>query len=101
LNASHCSDTAPHTKNYTAAGWNEEMIIRFLQNATDLFKEFFPDAHFVMALGNNDYFPTNQLPGSNNPIYEAAADMWAPWLTEDDAMNTFKKGRFNNDPTRA
>jgi hypothetical protein len=93
FNTTPCSDTPPHLKDYTAAGWSEDVIISFLQNATDLFKEFFPNTKFVMVLGNHDYFPRNQLPGSNNPIYEAAADMWTPWLKEDEAVNTFKKGK--------
>lgn len=87
------SDTPGHMKMY--ADFTSSTIINFLQNVTSLINQSFPDVTAVMALGNHDYYPINELPGNQNVIYEAAADMWRPWFGESQTIvDTFIKGNY-------
>jgi len=77
------------------ADFTSSSIINFLQNVTSLINQSFPDVTAVMALGNHDYYPINELPGNQNVIYEAAADMWRPWFGESQTIvDTFIKGNY-------
>ncbi|XP_053830458.1 acid sphingomyelinase-like phosphodiesterase 3a isoform X2 [Vidua macroura] len=51
------------------------------------------DLQVFPALGNHDYWPQDQLPVTTSEVYNAVADFWKPWLS-DEAINTFRKGGF-------
>ena len=45
-------------------------------------------------MGNHDYYPTSDMPGNSSAIYEQTAQLWADWLREEQAKETFKHGKY-------
>lgn len=46
------------------------------------------------ALGNHDFHPKNQLPATQNHMYDQIAEMWQDWL-EPESQQTLKKGEHS------
>ena len=81
----------PHAK--LASSLTEDLILEVLDNATRLIKETFPGVPVYVTLGNHDYWPTNQLPGRPNRVYNmTATEMWSDWLETDENRRTFTAG---------
>ena len=72
-----------------------ERVIEILRNTTALMKENFPDTPVYVTLGNHDYYPASQMPGENNAVFTAAAEMWSDWIDTADAQQTFKRGMIH------
>ncbi len=72
------------------------MVLELIDNATQLIRESFPESQVVVALGNHDYYPVDQLPatGTKNEIYEAIYEMWKPWMDGTESEDTFTTGDF-------
>uniref|UniRef100_A0A4W3IJR0 Sphingomyelin phosphodiesterase acid like 3A n=1 Tax=Callorhinchus milii TaxID=7868 RepID=A0A4W3IJR0_CALMI len=83
-------DSPPHV---AVAKLSAKIVINIMHNMTETVKENFKDLQVFPAMGNHDYWPQDQLPVVASEIYNAAADMWKHWLTED-ALSTFRKGGF-------
>uniref|UniRef100_A0A8D0GY25 Acid sphingomyelinase-like phosphodiesterase n=1 Tax=Sphenodon punctatus TaxID=8508 RepID=A0A8D0GY25_SPHPU len=83
-------DSPPHVP---VKELSTEIVISIIGNMSSTIRSFFPDLQVFPALGNHDYWPQDQLPVSANEIYNAVANFWKPWLT-DEAVSTLKKGGF-------
>ncbi|NXH18962.1 ASM3A phosphodiesterase, partial [Bucco capensis] len=83
-------DSPPHVP---VKELSTKLVISIIGNMTSTIRSFFPDLQVFPALGNHDYWPQDQLPVSTSEVYNAVADFWQPWLTEE-AINTFRKGGF-------
>ncbi|XP_062981798.1 acid sphingomyelinase-like phosphodiesterase 3a [Elgaria multicarinata webbii] len=83
-------DSPPHVP---ADELSTKIVIDVIGNVTSTIRSFFPDLQVFPALGNHDYWPQDQLPVSVNEVYNAVADFWKPWLT-DEAISTLRKGGF-------
>ena len=69
------------------------MLLEIIRNVTDLIMSSFdPHIPVVVALGNHDFWPVDQLPGEENAVYEAIYQMWRPWLNSSEMEATFTKG---------
>ncbi|XP_005990512.1 acid sphingomyelinase-like phosphodiesterase 3a isoform X2 [Latimeria chalumnae] len=60
---------------------------------TSTIRKFFPSLQVFPALGNHDYWPQDQFPAHASKLYNAVADLWKPWLT-DNAISTLRRGGF-------
>ncbi|XP_043929787.1 acid sphingomyelinase-like phosphodiesterase 3a [Protopterus annectens] len=83
-------DSPPHVP---VKELSTDVVINVIRNMTLTIREFFPELQVFPALGNHDYWPQDQLPVSTSEVYNAVADMWKCWLT-DDALATLRKGGF-------
>ncbi|GCC23712.1 cyclic GMP-AMP phosphodiesterase SMPDL3A [Chiloscyllium punctatum] len=83
-------DSPPHVP---VAELSTKIVIDILRNMTQTIQEYFKDLQVFPALGNHDYWPQDQLPVNRSDVYNAAADMWKQWLTQD-ARWTLRKGGF-------
>ncbi|XP_048347889.1 acid sphingomyelinase-like phosphodiesterase 3a isoform X2 [Sphaerodactylus townsendi] len=83
-------DSPPHVP---VKELSTKMVIDIIGNMTSTIRSFFPELQVFPALGNHDYWPQDQLPASVSEVYNAVADFWKPWLT-DEAVNTLRKGGF-------
>ncbi|KGL85340.1 Acid sphingomyelinase-like phosphodiesterase 3a, partial [Tinamus guttatus] len=83
-------DSPPHVP---VRELSTKMVINIIGNMSSTIRHFFPEIQVFPALGNHDYWPQDQLPVTTSEVYNAVADFWKPWLT-DDAISTFKKGGF-------
>ncbi|XP_061479727.1 acid sphingomyelinase-like phosphodiesterase 3a [Rhineura floridana] len=83
-------DSPPHVP---VKELSTKIVIDIIGNMTSAIRSFFPNLQVFPALGNHDYWPQNQLPVSVSEVYNAVADFWKPWLT-DEAVNTLRKGGF-------
>ncbi|XP_023652984.1 cyclic GMP-AMP phosphodiesterase SMPDL3A [Paramormyrops kingsleyae] len=70
-----------------------DLVIQIIRNMTDTIRKFFPNLPVYPALGNHDYWPQDQLPVSTSKVYQAAADLWEPWLIPE-ALKTLREGGF-------
>lgn len=68
-------------------------VIDVIRNLTETIRLTFPRLPVYPALGNHDYWPQDQLPASPNAVYQAAAELWSPWL-QPEALETLKTGGF-------
>ncbi|KAF7254311.1 Acid sphingomyelinase-like phosphodiesterase 3a [Varanus komodoensis] len=80
-------DSPPHVP---VKELSTKIVIDIIGNMTSTIKSFFPDLQVFPALGNHDYWPQDQLPVSDSEVYNAVADFWKPWLT-DEAVSTLRK----------
>ncbi|KFQ10537.1 Acid sphingomyelinase-like phosphodiesterase 3a, partial [Leptosomus discolor] len=83
-------DSPPHVP---VKELSTKLVISIIGNMSSTIRHFFPDLQVFPALGNHDYWPQDQLPVTTSEVYNAVADFWKPWLT-DEAINTFRKGGF-------
>ncbi|KAL4649111.1 acid sphingomyelinase-like phosphodiesterase 3a [Arapaima gigas] len=83
-------DSPPHVP---VKKLSTNIVIQTLSNMTDTIRKYFPDLQVYPALGNHDYWPQDQFPVSTNEIYQAAADLWQPWL-KPEALKTLREGGF-------
>ncbi|XP_067840697.1 acid sphingomyelinase-like phosphodiesterase 3a isoform X2 [Heptranchias perlo] len=83
-------DSPPHVP---FAKLSTKIVIDILRNMTQTIQEHFEDLQVFPTLGNHDYWPQDQLPVNVNEVYNAVADMWKRWLTQD-ALRTLQKGGF-------
>ncbi|XP_025910363.1 acid sphingomyelinase-like phosphodiesterase 3a [Nothoprocta perdicaria] len=83
-------DSPPHVP---VRELSTKLVIDIIGNMSSTIRHFFPDLQVFPALGNHDYWPQDQLPVTTSEVYNAVADFWKPWLT-DDAISTFRKGGF-------
>ncbi|PKU43444.1 acid sphingomyelinase-like phosphodiesterase 3a [Limosa lapponica baueri] len=83
-------DSPPHVP---VKELSTKLVISIIGNMSSTIRNFFPDLQVFPALGNHDYWPQDQLPVTTSEVYNAVADFWKPWLT-DEAINTFRKGGF-------
>ncbi|XP_041044778.1 acid sphingomyelinase-like phosphodiesterase 3a [Carcharodon carcharias] len=83
-------DSPPHVP---VAKLSTKIVIDILHNMTQTIQEYLKDLQVFPTLGNHDYWPQDQLPVDVSDVYNAAADMWGPWLTHD-ARRTLQKGGF-------
>lgn len=84
-------DSPPHVP---VSQLSTDLVIEVLTNLTMTIKKNLPPNVTVFpALGNHDYWPQDQMPGSSNAVYKAAAQLWAPWLQEE-ALQTLAEGGF-------
>lgn len=84
-------DSPPHVP---VSELSTDLVIDILTNLTTLIQENLPPNVTVFpALGNHDYWPQDQMPGSSNVVYKAAAKLWAPWLQQE-ALQTLSEGGF-------
>ncbi|XP_053139961.1 acid sphingomyelinase-like phosphodiesterase 3a isoform X2 [Hemicordylus capensis] len=83
-------DSPPHVP---VKELSTKIVIDIIGNLTSTIRNFFPDLQVFPALGNHDYWPQDQLPVSVNEVYNAVAEFWKPWLT-DEAVSTLRKGGF-------
>ncbi|KAM9003723.1 acid sphingomyelinase-like phosphodiesterase 3a [Sarcophilus harrisii] len=83
-------DSPPHVP---VKELSTDIVINVIGNMTTTIQSLFPNFQVFPALGNHDYWPQDQLPVSTSKVYEAAANFWKPWLTEE-AINTLRRGGF-------
>ncbi|XP_032999608.1 acid sphingomyelinase-like phosphodiesterase 3a isoform X2 [Lacerta agilis] len=83
-------DSPPHVP---VKQLSTKIVIDIIGNMTSTIRSFFPDLQVFPALGNHDYWPQDQLPTSVSEVYNAVADFWKPWLT-DEAVSTLRRGGF-------
>uniref|UniRef100_A0A8C3R779 Sphingomyelin phosphodiesterase acid like 3A n=1 Tax=Cyanoderma ruficeps TaxID=181631 RepID=A0A8C3R779_9PASS len=83
-------DSPPHVP---VKELSTKLVISIIGNLSSTIRNFFPDLQVFPALGNHDYWPQDQLPVTTSEVYNAVADFWKPWLS-DEAINTFRKGGF-------
>ncbi|NWH55214.1 ASM3A phosphodiesterase, partial [Fregata magnificens] len=83
-------DSPPHVP---VKELSTKLVISIIGNMSSTIRNFFPDLQVFPALGNHDYWPQDQLPVTTSEVYNAVADFWKPWLT-DEAINTFRKGKI-------
>ncbi|XP_053793754.1 acid sphingomyelinase-like phosphodiesterase 3a isoform X1 [Vidua chalybeata] len=83
-------DSPPHVH---VKELSTKLVISIIGNLSSTIRNFFPDLQVFPALGNHDYWPQDQLPVTTSEVYNAVADFWKPWLS-DEAINTFRKGGF-------
>ncbi|XP_028253911.1 cyclic GMP-AMP phosphodiesterase SMPDL3A [Parambassis ranga] len=70
-----------------------DIVIQVISNMTQTIRQHFPNLTVYPALGNHDYWPQDQMPTSTNAIYQAAAQLWKPWL-QPDALSTLSQGGY-------
>ncbi|CAH1774784.1 unnamed protein product [Owenia fusiformis] len=85
-------DDTPHI--YTGPTLNTKTVIDIILNETQLLQDVFPNTIVYAALGNHDYHPKNQLPDSNNTIYDAVLEKWKIWMKNPESEQTFRKGGY-------
>jgi sphingomyelin phosphodiesterase acid-like 3 len=68
-------DDTPHNADISAAE-----VAAIIGNLTDKILECFPNTTAFPVLGNHDWSPKHQLPPRPDPLYDAVAELWAPWL---------------------
>ncbi|XP_047921546.2 cyclic GMP-AMP phosphodiesterase SMPDL3A isoform X1 [Anser cygnoides] len=83
-------DSPPHVP---VKELSTKLVINIIGNMSSTIRSFFPDLQVFPALGNHDYWPQDQLPVTTSEVYNAVADFWKPWLT-DEAISTFRRGGF-------
>ncbi|KAJ7341894.1 hypothetical protein JRQ81_007544 [Phrynocephalus forsythii] len=83
-------DSPPHVP---VKELSTKLVIDIIGNLTATIRSFFPDLQVFPALGNHDYWPQDQMPESSSEVYNAVADFWKPWLS-DEAVSTLRKGGF-------
>lgn len=84
-------DSPPHVP---ISELSTDLVVEVLSNLTTSIRENLPPNVTVFpALGNHDYWPQDQMPGSSNAVYKAAAQLWAPWLQQE-ALQTLAQGGF-------
>ncbi|XP_038625356.1 acid sphingomyelinase-like phosphodiesterase 3a [Tachyglossus aculeatus] len=83
-------DSPPHVP---VQELSTNMVISVIANMTATVRSLFPSLQVFPALGNHDYWPQDQLPISTSEVYNAIANFWKPWLSED-ALQTLRKGGF-------
>lgn len=74
--------------------YNTRKLEMVMQNVTDLLKSTFKVDFVFPVLGNHDFHPQNDLPGSSNSFYSDIYDMWKNWIPPE-ATNSFKTGKFS------
>ena len=84
-------DSLPHVR---VKEWRtEEDVVNVLGNITDYITKIITKP-VLPALGNHDYWPGNQLPGTDgDPLYRKIAEIWKPFLEPIGAMESFMRGR--------
>ncbi|XP_028997418.1 LOW QUALITY PROTEIN: acid sphingomyelinase-like phosphodiesterase 3a [Betta splendens] len=70
-----------------------DAVVQVIANMTHTLRQHFPQLTVYPALGNHDYWPQDQMPDSTNAVYEAAAELWKPWL-QPEALSTLSRGGF-------
>ncbi|CAL8391820.1 unnamed protein product [Gadus morhua 'NCC'] len=83
-------DSPPHVPAFELS---TDLVIQAIGNMSETIRGHFPTLPVFPALGNHDYWPQDQMPGSANAIYQAVAKLWAPWL-QDEALRTLGEGGF-------
>nr|XP_019963761.1 PREDICTED: acid sphingomyelinase-like phosphodiesterase 3a [Paralichthys olivaceus] len=83
-------DSPPHVP---AEELSTDTVIQVISNMTQTIRLHFPNLTVYPALGNHDYWPQDQMPAVTNAIYEAAAQLWKPWL-QNEALLTLSQGGF-------
>ncbi|KAM8832813.1 cyclic GMP-AMP phosphodiesterase SMPDL3A isoform 2-T2 [Spinachia spinachia] len=83
-------DSPPHVP---ADELSTDAVVQLIGNMTQTIRQHFPKLTVFPALGNHDYWPQDQMPSSPNAIYQAAAQLWKPWL-QPDALRTLSRGGF-------
>nr|XP_040016958.1 acid sphingomyelinase-like phosphodiesterase 3a isoform X3 [Gasterosteus aculeatus aculeatus] len=83
-------DSPPHVP---AGELSTDAVVQVIGNMTQTIRQHFPNLTVYPALGNHDYWPQDQMPDSSNAIYEAAAQLWKPWL-QPEALLTLSQGGF-------
>ncbi|XP_018598045.1 cyclic GMP-AMP phosphodiesterase SMPDL3A [Scleropages formosus] len=83
-------DSPPH---FLVEKLSTDIVVQILSNMTSTIRKYFPELMVYPALGNHDYWPQDQFPNSTNKIYQAAADLWEPWL-KTEAIKTLRAGGF-------
>ncbi|KAI7691032.1 Sphingomyelin phosphodiesterase [Sarcoptes scabiei] len=84
--------------------WNtsQQTVLEHNTMITKLMKEVFADVKVFPALGNHEAHPINMFPPrevwcksdfSIEWLYKAAAELWSPWLTEEN-KKTLRKGGY-------
>ncbi|CAK8693120.1 acid sphingomyelinase-like phosphodiesterase 3b [Clavelina lepadiformis] len=71
-----------------------QLVVEAIKNITDLLNEVFPDTAILSSLGNHDYHPKSQLPIGPSWLLNETADLWAPWFTDQSALDTFRENGF-------
>ncbi|KAG5205399.1 hypothetical protein JEQ12_018649 [Ovis aries] len=83
-------DSPPHVP---VLELSTDKVINVIANLTTTIQHLFPNLQVFPALGNHDYWPQDQLPVVTSKVYNAVANLWKPWLTEE-AITTLRKGGF-------
>ncbi|KAI7799521.1 acid sphingomyelinase-like phosphodiesterase 3a precursor [Triplophysa rosa] len=83
-------DSPPHVPKEKLS---TDVVINVIANMTHTIRQYFPNLSVYPALGNHDYWPQDQLPTSENKIYDAVAKLWSPWLSPA-AVPTLQRGGF-------
>ncbi|XP_029928014.1 acid sphingomyelinase-like phosphodiesterase 3b [Myripristis murdjan] len=83
-------DSTPHVPNQDLG---ETEVLSIISNLTDIINQVFPSTKVYSTLGNHDFHPKNQLPATQNHMYDQIAEMWRDWL-EPESQQTFKKGGY-------
>lgn len=73
---------------------NEALVVEITRNISTAVRAVYPDTPVLPVLGNHDWWPKNDLPTSNHPLYDQFADMWRDWISEEEAQATFRKGKY-------
>ncbi|XP_006834797.1 PREDICTED: acid sphingomyelinase-like phosphodiesterase 3a [Chrysochloris asiatica] len=83
-------DSPPHVP---VRELSTDTVINVIANMTITIQSLFPNLQVFPALGNHDYWPQDQLPVATSKVYNAVANLWKPWLTEE-AVSTLRIGGF-------
>ncbi|XP_056620325.1 acid sphingomyelinase-like phosphodiesterase 3a [Triplophysa dalaica] len=83
-------DSPPHVPKEKLS---TDVVINVIANMTHTIQQYFPNLSVYPALGNHDFWPQDQLPTSENTIYDAVAKLWYPWLSPA-AVPTLLRGGF-------
>ncbi|EGC32843.1 hypothetical protein DICPUDRAFT_37701 [Dictyostelium purpureum] len=83
-------DSPPHFENKNL---NQTIVLSSISNMTNLITEYFPNTRVFPCLGNHDSYPQHQIGIGPNWLFNATAQMWSQFLSED-ALETFLIGGY-------
>ncbi|XP_046572572.1 acid sphingomyelinase-like phosphodiesterase 3b [Haliotis rubra] len=73
---------------------NETYVLNILRRITDALKTAFPGVKVYATMGNNDWYPSDQLPDTPHLLYNATAELWEDWIGDAEQMANFRKGAY-------
>eukprot|EP01132_Coremiostelium_polycephalum_P009309 gene9309-11411_t len=83
-------DDPPH---FSVDQLNQSLVLDSISNMTNMILDYFPNTRIFPSIGNHDTYPEHQIPIGPNWLFEAVADMWTPFLSNE-SLTTLRKGGY-------
>ncbi|XP_060063975.1 acid sphingomyelinase-like phosphodiesterase 3b [Ylistrum balloti] len=71
-----------------------DINVGILSNITNLIVQKFGSTPIYATLGNNDFYPDDDFPPTNNELYNRTLKIWETWINGDGEKENFLKGGF-------